>query len=92
MSRRFTRGRFGVLAATFIAAATSFKSYRDVSGHPETITKGQIATAGKKTYDANQAGQCLHDLNGSVGDCSLQSDTFPAACLYAFRISVGPPA
>jgi alpha-L-fucosidase 2 len=34
-----------------IAAATSYKNYHDVSGDPEAITKKQIATAGKKTFD-----------------------------------------
>ena len=43
-------------AILLIAAATSFKSYRDVSGNPEAITKGQIATAGKKTYKKLLAG------------------------------------
>jgi hypothetical protein len=36
--------------------------------------------AGKKTYDANQAGQCMHDLDAVVSDCSLQSDSYPPAC------------
>ena len=35
----------------FIAAATSYKNYHDVSGNPEAITKKQIAAAGKKTFD-----------------------------------------
>ena len=43
-------------AILLIAAATSFKSYRDVGGNPEAITKGQIATAGKKTYKKLLAG------------------------------------
>jgi alpha-L-fucosidase 2 len=34
----------------FIAAATSYKNYHDVSGNPEGITKNQIAAAGKKTF------------------------------------------
>jgi alpha-L-fucosidase 2 len=34
-----------------ITAATSYKNYHDVSGNPEAITKKQIATASKKTFD-----------------------------------------
>ncbi|HEY5345470.1 MAG TPA: glycoside hydrolase N-terminal domain-containing protein, partial [Verrucomicrobiae bacterium] len=34
----------------FIAAATSYKNYHDVSGNPEAITKKQIAAASKKTF------------------------------------------
>ena len=35
----------------FIAAATSYKNYHDVSGNPEAITKKQIAAASKKAFD-----------------------------------------
>jgi alpha-L-fucosidase 2 len=35
----------------FIAAATSYKNYHDVSGDPEAIAKNQIAAASKKTFD-----------------------------------------
>ncbi len=35
-----------------IAAATSFKSYKDVSGDPEGIVRAQIAQAAGKSYDA----------------------------------------
>ncbi len=35
----------------FIAAATSYKNYHDVSGNPEAITKKQIAAASKKTFE-----------------------------------------
>ncbi len=38
-------------ALVFIAAATSYKNYQDVSGDPESITKKQITTAGKKTFE-----------------------------------------
>ena len=34
-----------------IAAATSYKNYRDVSGNPEAIVKKQIAAAGKKSFN-----------------------------------------
>ena len=34
----------------FIAAATSYKTYRDVSGNPEAIVKKQIAAAAKKSF------------------------------------------
>ncbi len=34
----------------FIAAATSFKNYHDVSGHPEATTKRQIAAAAKRNF------------------------------------------
>jgi alpha-L-fucosidase 2 len=34
-----------------VAAATSYKSYEDVSGDPEAITKRQLATAGKKSFE-----------------------------------------
>lgn len=36
----------------FIAAATSYKNYQDVSGDPEALTKKQIAAAAKKSFDA----------------------------------------
>jgi alpha-L-fucosidase 2 len=35
----------------FIAAATSYKNYHDVSGHLEKIVKKQIAAASKKSFD-----------------------------------------
>jgi alpha-L-fucosidase 2 len=35
----------------FIAAATSYKNFKDVSGDPEAITKKQISAAGKKNFD-----------------------------------------
>ncbi len=35
----------------FIAAATSYKNYHDVSGNPEAITKKQVADAGRKTFE-----------------------------------------
>jgi alpha-L-fucosidase 2 len=35
----------------YLAAATSYKNYQDVSGKPESITKKQIAAASKKTFD-----------------------------------------
>jgi len=38
-------------ATLFIAAATSYKSFKDVSGDPEAITKKQISAASKKTFD-----------------------------------------
>ena len=38
-------------ATLFIAAATSYKNYHDVSGDPEAITKKQIAGASKKSFD-----------------------------------------
>jgi alpha-L-fucosidase 2 len=38
-----------------IAAATSYKNYRDVSGHPEAITKKQIAGAYKKWWSGSVA-------------------------------------
>jgi len=37
-------------ATVFIAAATSYKNYHDVSGNPEAITRRQIAAANKKNY------------------------------------------
>jgi alpha-L-fucosidase 2 len=38
-----------------IAAATSYKNYRDVSGDPEAVTKNQIAGAYKKWWSGNVA-------------------------------------
>ncbi len=38
-------------ALLFIAAATSFKRFDDVSGDPESTTKAQIAAAAAKDYD-----------------------------------------
>ncbi len=37
-------------ALLFIAAATSYKSFKDVSGDPEAATKKQIADASKKSF------------------------------------------
>jgi alpha-L-fucosidase 2 len=34
-----------------IAAATSYKNYKDVSGNPEAVTRQHIAQASKKSYD-----------------------------------------
>jgi alpha-L-fucosidase 2 len=39
-------------AVLLIAAATSYKSFKDVSGDPEVLTKNYIAAAGRKTFDA----------------------------------------
>jgi alpha-L-fucosidase 2 len=36
----------------FMAAATNYKSYKDVSGDPTAITRAQIAKASAKTYEA----------------------------------------
>jgi alpha-L-fucosidase 2 len=38
-----------------LAAATSYRSYKDVSGNPEAITKAQVASAAAKTFDALRA-------------------------------------
>ena len=38
-------------ATLLIAAATSYKNFKDVSGDPEAITRKQIAAASKKTFD-----------------------------------------
>ena len=38
-------------AAILIALATSYKSFDDVSGHPEKMVKGQIASAAPKSFD-----------------------------------------
>jgi alpha-L-fucosidase 2 len=38
-------------ALLLIAAATSYKSYKDVTGDPETLTKDTIAKASKKSFD-----------------------------------------
>ena len=35
-----------------VAAATSYKSYKDVSGDPEALTRSCLATAAKKPFDA----------------------------------------
>lgn len=37
-------------ALIFIAAATSYKNFQDVSGNPEAITKKQIAAASKQSF------------------------------------------
>jgi alpha-L-fucosidase 2 len=39
-------------ALLLIAAATSYKSYKDVTGDPEALTKETIAKAGTKSYDS----------------------------------------
>ena len=39
-------------ALLLIAAATSYKSYNDVSGDPEALTKETIAKAGLKSFDS----------------------------------------
>ena len=38
-------------ATLLIAAATSYKNYRDVNGNPEAVVKKQIAAAVKKSFD-----------------------------------------
>ena len=38
-------------ATLLVAAATSYKNYKDVSGDPEVIVKKQISAAGKKSFD-----------------------------------------
>ncbi len=38
-------------ATLLIVAATSYKSYEDVSGNPEAITRKQLAAAGKKSIN-----------------------------------------
>jgi alpha-L-fucosidase 2 len=38
-------------AILLVAAATSYKSYKDVSGDPQAIVKAQLAAAGEKTFD-----------------------------------------
>jgi len=39
-------------ALLLIAAATSYKSYKDASGDPEALTKEAIAKAGEKSFDS----------------------------------------
>ncbi|MBN2272034.1 MAG: glycoside hydrolase family 95 protein, partial [Sedimentisphaerales bacterium] len=39
-------------ALLLIAAATSYKSYKDVTGDPEALTKETIAKAGAKSFDS----------------------------------------
>ncbi|MBN2181491.1 MAG: glycoside hydrolase family 95 protein [Sedimentisphaerales bacterium] len=39
-------------ALLLIAAATSYKSYKDVTGNPEVLTKETIAKAGQKSFDS----------------------------------------
>ena len=39
-------------ATILVAAATSYRSYKDVSGDPEALTRGTIAAATKKPFDA----------------------------------------
>ncbi|MHB8951955.1 MAG: glycoside hydrolase family 95 protein [Pirellulaceae bacterium] len=38
-------------AILFVAAATSFKSFQDVSGDPESVTKSQIEAASGKSFE-----------------------------------------
>jgi alpha-L-fucosidase 2 len=38
-------------ATLLIAAATSYKNYKDISGDPEALTKNYLAAAGKKPFD-----------------------------------------
>ncbi|MDY0357224.1 MAG: glycoside hydrolase N-terminal domain-containing protein [Sedimentisphaerales bacterium] len=42
-------------ATLLVAAATSYKSFKDVSGDPETPTKAAIAAASAKSFDALRA-------------------------------------
>jgi alpha-L-fucosidase 2 len=39
-------------ATLLIAAATSYKNYKDVSGDPESLTNNYIAAAGRKSFDS----------------------------------------
>jgi alpha-L-fucosidase 2 len=39
-------------ATLLIAAATSYKNFKDVSGDPESLTKKRIKAAGKKSFEA----------------------------------------
>ena len=39
-------------ATILVAAATSYRSYKDVSGDPEALTRGTIAATTKKPFDA----------------------------------------
>jgi alpha-L-fucosidase 2 len=39
-------------AFLLIAAATSYKNYKDVTGHPEALTKNAITKAGTKSFDS----------------------------------------
>ncbi len=39
-------------ATLLIAAATSYKSFKDVSGDPDALTRGYIGAAEKKSFDA----------------------------------------
>jgi alpha-L-fucosidase 2 len=38
-------------ATLLVAAATSYRNYQDVSGDPETVTRKQVTTAGRKSYE-----------------------------------------
>ncbi len=42
-------------ATLLIAAATSYKSFKDVSGDPAALTAGQLAAAGRQTFDRLRA-------------------------------------
>jgi alpha-L-fucosidase 2 len=42
-------------ATILIAAATSYKSYKDISGDPESLTKAHMKAACKKTYEKLRA-------------------------------------
>jgi alpha-L-fucosidase 2 len=39
-------------ATILVAAATSYKSYKDVSGDPESLTRATLDAASRKTFDA----------------------------------------
>jgi alpha-L-fucosidase 2 len=53
------KGRVAVANAHFatilIAAATSYRSYKDISGDPESLTKGHLKAACKKTFEKLRA-------------------------------------
>jgi alpha-L-fucosidase 2 len=67
-----------------IAAATSYKSYKDVSGRPDKITKHQVAAASKRTFDKmladhiaaykKQFGNVQLDLGDSGDAANLPTD------------------
>ena len=39
-------------ATLLIAAATSYKNFKDVSGDPEALAKDYLAAASRKSFDA----------------------------------------
>jgi hypothetical protein len=62
-------------ALIFIAAATSFKKFDDVSGDPQTATKSHIATAVKKDYDTFLNGRWpMRSWSASVKTGNLHED------------------